>query len=156
VLAGASGASLGALAAGSTAAPVADRRTFRAYLDTLIPTDELGRGAIEAGVLEAIEATAAQDTGYRRLLDLGCTWLDEQASFFGEKAFVALGQNQRARLVLFASEQAFGSVPRVFFETTQAHAFRLFWARPEAWATIGYGAPPQPEGFIDYAEPPAA
>jgi hypothetical protein len=131
-------------------------RTLRVYVDTLIPADELGPGALELGVLEAIEAAAAQDAGYRRLLDLGCAWLDQQAGFFGEKAFGALGENQRARLVLFASEQAFGSVPRVFFEMTQAHALRLFWARPEAWPAIGYGGPPQPAGFIDYAEPPAA
>ena len=103
---------------------------------------------------EAFEQAAAQSAEYRRLLDLGCAWLDQQAGFFGEKAFGALGENQRARLVLFASEQAPGSVPRVFFETTQAHAFRLFWARPEAWAAIGYGGPPQPAGFTDYAEPP--
>jgi hypothetical protein len=132
-----------------------DSRTLRSYLDTLVPADELGPGALELGVLEAIEAAAGEDAGYRRLLELGCTWLDEQAAYFGAKEFGALGDNERGRLVLFASEQAPGSLARAFFETTQEHAFRVFWARPEAWAGIGYAGPPQPEGFLDYSEAPA-
>ena len=157
VLAGASGAGLGLGLARATSAHAAGDAggTLRVYLDTLIPADELGPGALELGVLEAIEAAAAQDAGYRRLLDLGCAWLDQQAGFFGAKDFGSLGDDERGRLVLFASEQAPGSVARVFFETTQEHTFRVFWARPEAWAGIGYRGPPQPEGFLDYAQAPA-
>jgi hypothetical protein len=132
-----------------------ENRTLAAYLDALIPADELGPGALELGVLEAIEKMAAGDADYRRLLDRGCAWLDQEAAFFGAKAFGILGDNERGRLVLFASEQAPGSLPRSFFEATREHAFRLFWARPEAWAGIGYRGPPQPEGFLDYAQPPA-
>lgn len=155
LLAGASGAGLGmGLATGAVAA-APDDRTLRAYLDTLIPADEQGPGALGLGVLEAMEGAAARDTRYRRLLDLGCAWLDQQAAFFGETAFGVLGENERDRLVLFASEQAPGSNARMFFETTQAHAFRVFWASPEAWAGIGYQGPPQPEGFLDYTEPPS-
>jgi Gluconate 2-dehydrogenase subunit 3 len=157
VLAGASGTGLG-LSLGPSVGVWAldDSRTLAAYLDTMIPADELGPGALELGVLEAIEAAAAQDAGYRRLLALGCAWLDQQAAFFGAKEFGVLGDNERGRLVLFASEQAPGSLARRFFEITQNRAFRVFWARPEAWAGIGYRGPPQPEGFLDYALAPEA
>ena len=158
VLVGASGAGLGFGLVGAAGArpPAGDPRTLAAYLDTLLPADEQGPGALELGVLEAIEKATAQDAGYRRLLDLGCAWLDQQAAFFGEKEFGVLADSARGRLVLFASEQAPGSLPRLFFETTQTHAFRLFWAQPEAWAGIGYAGPPQPVGFLDYAQAPDA
>ena len=152
---GALGVSLWSGGLVSSQAASSDRRTFAAYLDSLLPNDELGPGALRLGVLEQIEAAAAQSAEYRRLVELGCAWLDEQAAFFGAKDFGALGENERGRIVLLAAERDPGSLPRSFFDLTRDAAFRIYWAKPEAWAAIGYGGPPQPDGFVDYALPPA-
>nr|NIQ92988.1 gluconate 2-dehydrogenase subunit 3 family protein [Desulfuromonadales bacterium] len=45
---------------------------------------------------------------------------------------------------------------QVFFETARIAAFEHYYAQPEAWTALGYHGPPQPHGFLDYAEPPAA
>lgn len=150
-----SGAALVSRLLGTTRAEAEARSTLEAYLDTLIPADELGPGALDLDVPEALETALARDASYRQLLDLGCAWLDDQAAFFGEKGFSALGENERSRIVLLAADGEPGSLERTFFETTRRHVFRLYWTRPDAWAGIGYDGPPQPDGFMDYAEPPA-
>ncbi len=54
-------------------------RTLAAYLDTLIPDDDLGPGAVRLGVDKEFIAVAANNPPLRAFLDAGLAWLDEQA-----------------------------------------------------------------------------
>lgn len=128
--------------------------TLEAYLDTLIPADE-SPSAIHLGVAEAMVAKAKSDTSYQRLLQQGCDWLDEQARQYGAAHFAALREAERERIVSLAAVGAAGLQPLIFFHRTREDAFVAYYARPESWAGVGYAGPPQPRGFMDYAQAPS-
>lgn len=147
----------GWVTAGSAAADTSvasNQRTLAAYLDILIPDDDLGPGAVRLGVDKDFLAIAARDRRIRAFLYAGLAWLDEQAKWGGVQEFAALSEAKRKTVVSLAAEAEPGSLPRRFFETMRSGAFFHYYARPQAWAAIGYDGPPQPEGFTDYTGPP--
>jgi hypothetical protein len=131
-------------------------RTLVAYLDVLIPEDELGPGALELGVGRRIIARARESRKYGTFLDQGCRWLDDQAKKRGAESFAELSEDDRNGVVALAAEAEPNSPPRRFFRATRHTAFYLYYAEPRAWAAIGYDGPPQPEGFTDHAAAPRA
>jgi hypothetical protein len=130
-------------------------RTLEAYLDALIPDDELGPGALELGVGRRMIARAQESRRYRAFLDQGCRWLDDEAKKRGAEAFADLSEDGRNAVVALAAAEP-NSYPQRFFRATRHTAFYLYYAEPRAWAAIGYDGPPQPEGFMDYAAAPRA
>jgi hypothetical protein len=46
------------------------------------------------------------------------------------------------------------SLARRAFRRTRHEAFVHYYADARSWPAIGYGGPPQPDGFPDYAQPP--
>ncbi len=106
------------------------------------------------GIDKIFLAIAARDPRIRAVLYAGLAWLDEQAKWGGAQEFAALSEAGRTTVVSLASKAEPGSLPRRFFEMTRSGAFFHYYARPQAWAAIGYEGPPQPEGFTDYTGPP--
>ncbi len=124
-----------------------------AFLDTLIPED-ISPSASQLNVGPDLIRRARRETGFERLLILGCAWLDEQAQSRGQQKFENLDEAARIAIVETAEQSADRSLPRVFFNAVQQYAFGIYYAHPETWVSLGYGGPPQPVGFPDYAEPP--
>ena len=135
-------------------AVAAEGATLAAYLDALIPDDDLGPGAVTLGIDKRIAALAVEIANYRRLLGQGCRWLDERARELGATGFAGLDGPGRDRVIQLAAASDPKTPPRQFFERTRSDAFFRYYARTEAWAAIGYDGPPQPAGFMDYALPP--
>ena len=144
--------SAGSLAAETSVA--SKERTLAAYLDTLIPDDDLGPGAVHLEIDKNFLAVAARDQRIGAFMYAGLAWLDEQAKWGGAQEFAALSEAGRRTVVSLAAEAEPGSLPRRFFEQTRSGAIMDYYARPQAWAAIGYDGPPQPEGFTGYAGPP--
>ena len=147
----------GWISAGSAAADTSAAskdRNLAAYLDTLIPDDDLGPGAVRLGVDKEFIAIAANNPPLRAFLDAGLAWLDEQAKWGGAQEFAALSEAGRETVVSLAAQAELGSLPRGFFENTRSLVFFRYYAHPQAWTAIGYDGPPQPEGFTDYTDPP--
>jgi hypothetical protein len=119
----------------------------------LIPADE-APGATELGVAEKIAVKAAADRDYRELVEQGCDWLDKQARQYGADRFASLSEPQRERVVTLAAEGTAGIGPLIFFNETRSDAFSHYYAHPRSWRPLGYAGPPQPMGFMDYADPP--
>ena len=142
----------GSAAAGTSVA--SKERTLAAYLDTLIPDDDLGPGAVRLGVDKDFLAIAAGDRRLGAFLSAGLAWLDDQAKWGGAQEFAGLSEAMRKIVVRVAAKAKPGSLPRRFFEQTRSGAIMDYYARPQAWAGIGYDGPPQPEGFTDYTGPP--
>jgi hypothetical protein len=134
----------------------AKRRTLVAFLDTLIPDDETGPGASLLGVDGEVLRKSTQNNGEYALLVAGLHWLDEQARSSEAAPFAELTEEGREGVVALAAGAEPGSLPRRFFERIRSDAFYFYYAHPRAWAAIGYDGPPQPEGFLDYAQPPTA
>lgn len=127
--------------------------TLEAYLDTLIPPDESPGGG-ELGVAEKILAKAAKNSRYRRLIEAGSDWLDGEARKHGAERFADLSAAQREGVVTLAAAGKAGIQPLVFFHETRDDAFFHYYAHPRSWSALGYAGPPQPRGFMDYADAP--
>ena len=132
-----------------------EEATLRAFVDLLIPADEITPSASALGVDKQLLTVANGKPAYQRLLELGLDWLNTQsrADFGGN--FPELDEGKRETIVRQAAAAAYNSLPRVFFERTRADAFSFYYSRPESWRGIAYyRGPPQPLGFMDYARAP--
>ena len=126
-----------------------------ALLDTLLPED-ISPSASQLNVGPDLIRAARRESGFERLLILGCAWLNEQAQKQGQPLFEKLDEESRIAIVKTAEQSAGRSLPRVFFNAVQQYAFGIYYAHPETWVSLGYTGPPQPVGFPDYAEPPGS
>lgn len=124
-----------------------------AFLDTLIPED-ISPSAGQLKVGPDLIRRAKQESGFERLLILGCEWLNEQSQKQRQPLFEHLDEAARIAIVKTAEQSTERSLPRVFFNAVQYYAFEIYYAHPETWVSLGYAGPPQPVGFPDYAKPP--
>jgi hypothetical protein len=86
---------------------------------------------------------------------LGLEWLNKQARAGYGRDFPLLDEGSREEVVRQAEAAGYDTLPRVFFERTRADAFFHYYGRPESWRGMAhYRGPPQPLGFMDYAQPP--
>ncbi len=140
------------------AAPITAQRdplsSFPTFLNTLLPADSCGPSAVELEVDQELLAQARSQEPFARLLHGGCRWLDTEARALGGVNFVGLGQEQREALVSRAAQAERKTLPREFFEHVRRRAFRNYYGQPTAWLSLGYGGPPQPNGFPDHDKPP--
>ena len=130
-------------------------RALLPYLDTLIPEDQ-SPSATQLGVERSLIAAARANPRFARLIALGCEWLDKQGHELGFEDFASLATEQREAVVAAAEQSPAGSLPRTFFSSTHKMVFRHYYAHPKSWRSLGYAGPPQPFGFLDYAQPPKA
>lgn len=130
--------------------------TLRAFLQTLIPDDEMVPGALELGIHTHIRARASASPSDASLLDDGCRWLDEQAKRLGADNFAGLDEHSQQLVVARAADAEISTLPGYFFVWTRNEAFTQYYADPRVWTAIQYDGPPQPEGFLDYTGPPQA
>ena len=127
---------------------------LRPYLDTLIPRDDAA-SATDIGVDEHLRHLARLDSGYIRLLQYGCKWLDDRAKTLGAADFASLDPARRETVVAQAAAAPEGSSLRAFFDQTRDDAMEAYYSDPRNWPAIGFRGPPQPDGYPDFAGPPA-
>ena len=130
-----------------------EEKTLAALLDTLIPDDDFP-GALRLGVPEKIQEKARGDRQYRRLIKQGCSWIDRQAGRLCSARFAEIGEKERDRILASAMESDADSLQRIFFQRVRADAFSYYYSHPDTWQPLGYGGPPQPDGFPDYYAAP--
>lgn len=131
-----------------------EQLTLKAFLDTLIPADDTP-GAIDLDVHSRILAQAASNKNYRRLVHAGCRTLDNLALSSESRPFRELGLVQRDAVV-HALVQSEDDKRHGFFKSTQRRAFHFYYSDPRSWPGVCYAGPPQPRGFMDYKQAPAA
>jgi hypothetical protein len=122
------------------------------FLDTLLPEDDTP-SATQLDVDRAVVERMQNNQRMAQVVVMGCAWLDQQAVALGAADFASLQAEQRELIVQRAEQSAPRTLPRAFFSGTRALAFDEYYARPESWPSLGYLGPPQPRGFMDYAEP---
>ena len=130
-------------------------RCLQAWLDTLLPADEVTPAASALGVDIRIADKALGNPHYLKLLRTGCRWLDQQARQRDKRTFENLDSPEREHVVRLAEQAAAKSLPRMFFERTRKDAFLFYYTQPETWLILDYPGPPQPRGFMDHTRPPA-
>jgi Gluconate 2-dehydrogenase subunit 3 len=121
-------------------------RTLRAIADRLIPTDELGPGAIPAGAVEYVGQALAGD--YADLLPAyvaGLSSIDASARGRHGRAFAALAPGDQDALLIELEHGAASA----FFELVRRHVFEGTFGDPAyggnrdraGWALLGYDGP---------------
>jgi hypothetical protein len=121
-----------------------ERATFAAFLDVLLPRDALSGSATELRVAEQLWVLAGADARFRRLIELGCQWLN----MTGGPPFVALSAGQQIAVVEWMSHSDWEQVPRRFYELVRQTAVEVYYTDPAAWRGLPIERPPQPLGYL--------
>lgn len=137
----------------SQSAAELESATLERIVDLLVPRDETP-GALDLGlhrqVLGSMAADASLALAYAEMLQVldREAWARHRGHFLGSDASV-----QQAMLEQLS--QAPPSAPGVRgFILLRQQTMQLYYAQPQAWPSLGFAGPPQPLGFMDYAEPP--
>jgi len=124
-------------------------RSLAALADVMFPGEGLPKAtelAIHRRVLEMPELEPAIATG--------TAWLDKHAARQGAENFLGLDEAQK----LAALDAAFASQDAAIQPAILALRFHLgtaYYAAPAIKSAFAYSGPPQPQGFLDFQEPPA-
>lgn len=121
------------------------RRTLGAYVDTLLPADDVTPAATALGVHDEILAGRLGQDVPESLLRKGCRWLNHQAG--GD--FSRLTPEQQHRVVAWMAQASRSRGPRVFYDYVRRRAVTLYYTHPESWADSALTHTPQPRGYID-------
>ncbi|MDZ7734864.1 MAG: gluconate 2-dehydrogenase subunit 3 family protein [Gammaproteobacteria bacterium] len=130
-------------------------KTLAAFLDTLMPADETP-AASELRIDQTLLQKSDGDERYRRLLRNGCLWLERTARRKYQSDFTALTGRQRVRIVELMEQARPRTIARVFFHRVRTDLFEHYYSHPESWKGLDIDRPPQPKGYPDYDQPPAA
>lgn len=151
----------------------AEHRVVAALCDIIVPSDESGPGALEAGVLERLDRMVALSSEPRRLYALGLLAFDELANRKGGHAFADLTDKEKIDLIkelervfqemtrggVSVVERLSHKVTTVYRSWPEGAAANLFAALVEdtmaafyssltAWRSLAYDGPPFSRAFI--------
>lgn len=130
----------------AASAPASLEPTLAAFVDTLLPADDLSPAASDLGIAKTMLAESAGDELYTRLITVGCAFLDRAA----EGRFDESNARVREVIVSWMSEADYDEVPRRFYEVIRQRTVELYYSRPEAWGGLPIRRPPQPIGYPDH------
>jgi len=130
-----------ALASSGTTA--LEYKTLAAFLDVLLPHDDLSGSATELRIDEKLWELSEFDNRFRHLVLLGCRWLN----LTGGPPFVELNMEQQVAVVEWMSNSDWDQVPRRFYELVRQTAIELYYSDPAAWTGLPLERPPQPQGY---------
>lgn len=118
-----------------------------AFVDTLIPADDLTPSASQLGVSMILWKQAESDPGLRQWLIEGLKWLDQGAP----AGFARLDEPGRLLLVERLAGSPAGSQTRTFFEMMRVRIMSAYYADPRSSQGLAIDRPPQPIGYPDFA-----
>ena len=128
-------------------------KSLPTFLDTLIPADSTP-AATQLGLDRALARHASGIENYTRLLELGCEWLDNSSTKLHGVYFDGLKAAQREAIVTLAETSSKNSIPQLFFERVSFDLFGLYYASPASWQGLGLSSAPQPQGYVNFTQPP--
>jgi hypothetical protein len=139
---------LGGAIEGASAAALAspsgeEQATLAAFLDTLLPRDQLSGSATELGVDRQLWAFSNTEPDFRKLVDYGCRWLN----MTGSTRFSVLASEQQIAVVDWMSRADWNEIPRRFYELVRQVAIELYYANPAALSGLPISRSPQPLGY---------
>jgi len=122
----------------------AERATFAAFLDVLLPRDAVSGSASDFRVDVQLWALAKTEARFRRLVVLGCQWLN----MTGGPPFTELTIEQQIAVVEWMSHSDWSEVPRRFYELVRQTAVEVYYSDLAAWQGLSIEHPPQPLGYM--------
>jgi hypothetical protein len=133
------------LASAAALAPPSEEEhaTLAAFLDTILPRDELSGSATDLWVDRQLWTFSKTAPDFRKLLDYGCRWLN----MTGSTRFSALAREQQIAVVAWMSRADWNEIPRRFYELVRQVAIELYYANPTALKGLPINSSPQPLGY---------
>ena len=135
VLAGKSG--------GATPGQLRLEATLSAYLDTLLPRDDLSPSSSDLGLHRQVLAESGTSRFESRLIRAGCAWLDLAA----EGPFMDASPAVREVIVTWMAASDWNQVPRRFHEVMRQRVLELYFSRIDTLGGLPIHQPPQPGGY---------
>ncbi len=112
--------------------------------------EELVPGAGSIGMKEKLMNYFRRDKGGATFFDAGFWNLESISKAAFKKSFCDLDNKEEVEKVLkHASVRN-----RLFFNQFRTLVIKFYYGDPVVWKKLSYDGPPQPKGFMDYAEPP--
>jgi gluconate 2-dehydrogenase subunit 3-like protein len=123
--------------------------TVKVVTDLMFPGDGGLPGATELKIHDRIIAMS----DLHETMAYGVSWLDSWARTNGASDFLGLDENAKSAAIdaAFASEI---EDARVFALTLRYHGVLNYYSEPQIKTAFPYTGPPQPEGFLDFQDPP--
>lgn len=133
------------LASAATLAPPdpQERATLAAFLDTLLPRDELSGSATDLGTDRQLWAFSKTAPDFRKLVNYGCRWLN----MTGGAQFSDLATEQQIAIVDWMSRADWNEIPRRFYELVRQVAIELYFSNPASVNGLPINRSPQPQGY---------
>lgn len=130
-------------------------------IDVFLPRDDTA-GGIDLGLHQQLQQAMNREAGADTALSLLAAALDRAAQQAHRSRFLALSalaQDALLRawlpsLLARAGDSDDEKAARVLM-VLRNRSMSLYYAQPESWPALGLAGPPQPLGYMDYAEPPA-
>ncbi len=132
-----------------------ERGVLSVLVDFLVPADDASPGAVELGVDRAILDSVDDDRRLRGRIRHGLNRLDEISERQLGNSFDNLARIQQSQMIQLIADAPRGTVEQAFFRRLHKLTLNLYYSHPQSWISLGYSGPPQPLGFMDYADPPA-
>ena len=123
-------------------------------VDIFIPDGD-GPGAVQLGVPNNVHAWTGTHPKLTRLLAKTITWLDREAEKLDAKDFSSLNEGDRNALLTRLAQGVEGWEMQRYLLRLRAESMTHYYADRRGWAGLDYAGPPQPEGFMDYTQPPS-
>lgn len=121
----------------------AEQATLAAFLDTLLPRDDLSGSATDLGIDRQLLEFSKTEPDFRKLVEFGCRWLN----MTGDVPFSALAGEQQIAIVDWMSRDDWNEIPRRFYELVRQVAVELYYANPAAAQGLALNRSPQPQGY---------
>lgn len=147
----------------------------------IVPADD-SPGALDAGVPVYIDRLVAGSENIQKRYAKGLDWIDHASNLQFGKDFLNLSVKEQIELLIVIDETETNinrPVSRIieridrkidelwndvfgvgnsndFFKIIRTDVFYGYYSNPISWPVAGYYGPPQPVGYLDYAEPPSS
>ena len=120
-----------------------DKQTLGAYLDVLLPADDLTPAASALNVAEDLVQFASESPPFRQFLAVGTHWLNQT----GRGPFHTLSLSDQERVVDWMSKADRDTLPGRFFLLVRLIGVEFYYSKPEVARAFGLNPAPQPAGY---------
>ena len=128
----------------AAAAGEVDFATLEAFLDVLLPADDVSPAASQLGVTAELLDLAKSAELYQKLLSLGSDWLNQT----GRGPFYTLSNANQNKVVAWMSTSDTDQIPGRFYQLVRQSGVEIYYSHPEAINGFPLNPAPQPNGYL--------
>lgn len=122
----------------------ATQKNMAKLAEALIP------GSSGIGIKDKVMTIVRADKGLAGFLDAGFWNIDAISRAKFKKPFYSLENTEDINLLI----KHISVHNRMFYKQFRSLVIKIYYSDPSVWEKLAYDGPPQPRGFMDYAEPP--